>query len=426
MRSENYPFVAPAQGSAGADSVPRPTWRDWVGPGICGLLVFAGQFKRSPLLSWLPIDLTLLAAAVMLIALMMILAARGPNLRVSPWAFALIAALVPGWAMLDLANEYQIKKLLGMGITLLAACGATYLIDSPSKQRKWTHVLVAIASVYALAVLIAPADQTVAGALTLEGSNTTAAGQVAGVAFVVLFTRALLNEGGRRILLVASSLVFLAFLIASGSRGAFLATILAVVAVGLIRAKGRPGRIAILLVGAMSVYVILSRLGNAGAARIASSLFGSADATLTRDPLWKDAWNAVLSDPVRLIGVGWGNFGSVRQMGLVDQQSRQYAHNVILEIWVEGGVVALIAICAFIIASLLRLARGWRTVEGTILFGIGIFALVNASLSGDVNDNRLMWVSLTLAWVSAASSPRIRPAGVTPQPAPQSPLRQDR
>jgi O-antigen ligase len=83
---------------------------------------------------------------------------------------------------------------------------------------------------------------------------------------------------------------------------------------------------------------------------------------------------------------------------------RQYAHNVVLEAFVEGGWPAGAAVLAVVVASLVRLLHRARHdsegggVDGVavVLLGVAVSAVLNASV--DLPGNRLAWVALALAW----------------------------
>ncbi|MGX9900060.1 hypothetical protein ACW0JT_09330 [Arthrobacter sp. SA17] len=56
----------------------------------------------------------------------------------------------------------------------------------------------------------------------------------------------------------------------------------------------------------------------------------------------------------------------------------------------------------FLLASTLLMCRRSNDPVGAVLFALLLFSIVNAMVSGDINDNRLMWLLLSCAWLLPA------------------------
>lgn len=374
--------------------------RDVLVPLSCLLILFAGSFKASPFLAWIPVDLTLLAGLIVLAGVVGVFIAEGLDFRISPWFLVLLVTIIPAWVPVPIGGAYSTSKLSGMILSLLAVAGTLYLVRTARQQQVWVWVLFSMGIVLGIGLLLAPSLIPGQGGVAMIGSNTIAAARISGGASVVAFVFALSFSGARRYLALVAAIVFGSILFASGSRGPFAATVIAVLVVAFfVRTSGKFDRL--ILLGAAAVAGFVSFIiGGSGSSRIAAAVLGQSDLTETRSAVWDAAIRTIAANPFQPFGVGWGNFASVLDSNeLLDSGARQYPHNVVLEVWVEGGFVPLIAISIFIVLSLWKLSRVAGSSYGGALFATALFALGNAMVSGDVNDNRLLWMSLAIAWV---------------------------
>jgi O-antigen ligase len=99
------------------------------------------------------------------------------------------------------------------------------------------------------------------------------------------------------------------------------------------------------------------------------------------------------------LGLGIGGFAQIYNFGSVTD--RVYPHNIVLEIAVEEGwVIGLF----FVFVVLMALVQGYRcaNVEPSMrpFFAIFIYALCNSLVSGDMNDNRIVYALMCIALLS--------------------------
>lgn len=375
--------------------------RDVLAPASCLLIVFAGSFKASPLLTWIPADLTLLAGLAVVAGVAGVFFANGLDFKISPWALLLLAVVIPAWVFVPTAGEYASSKLSSMILTLLAVAGTLYLVRTRRRQQVWVWALFGMCIVLGLGLLLAPITIPGQGGVAIIGSDTIGSARISGGAFVVAFIFSLSLSGMRRYFTLIAAVACGLILLASGSRGPFVAAVVSVLVVALcVRTPGKFDRFILLGVAAIGGMGYLIIGGGSGVARIRAVVLGQSDATEARSAIWEAAVRTIAGNPFQPFGVGWGRFVSVLDSNeLLDSGARQYPHNVILEIWVEGGFVPMLAISIFIVLSLWKLSRIAGSGYGGALFGTALFALGNAMVSGDVNGNRLLWVSLAIAWV---------------------------
>jgi O-antigen ligase len=119
------------------------------------------------------------------------------------------------------------------------------------------------------------------------------------------------------------------------------------------------------------------------------------------------AWDVISRFPEMLMGLGIGGF-SVAYAGFDDYRG-DYPHNVFLEVGSELGAIGVGALAAMVLWSFVRAQSNMRRAasidEGytaNALLALLAFSLVNASISGDVNDNRFLFA--VMGTVSAYES----------------------
>jgi O-antigen ligase len=376
------------------------TLADLTAPLVVAALLYVGFFKRLESLRFLPVDLTLVCLLAVFVGVVYSCVGRREQLRLPLPAAAFVALLLPA-TLYTVTNPEAIDKRLKMVIPLLAVVGVATLVRSARRQRIWVwlHVLIGIALV---GTSVGAGDST--ERFGAAGSNTIAAGRASGVAVVVLLILILTPGGLRRWWMKLAALgatVWLAeALISTGSRGPVLACAASV----LIVAAGSPGRGRLIrAVGGVAAvgagWLLLTDATGIGATRITRSLEGRYSLTASREGLWSEALSAIPGHP---LGIGWGNFWALlRPSSRLDSGYVQYPHNFVLEIFVEAGWLAGVATVVLVVLSLQRLRQSSTEPYGAALFGIAVFFVLNALVSGDLNDNRMMWAAVAMAWVSA-------------------------
>ncbi len=374
------------------------------------LLVFAGVFKANPLLASLAVDLTLLAAGVL--AVTMLGAWLGQRLRLPA---AVVPVVMLGAAFLPAAvwaadNNYASAKLTeGFPLMFLAAAAPAFLITTSERLSAWLTLIVLVALiVVTVGALAGPAQQT--GTFALAGANTISTAQATGAGLVVVLV--LLTTGsGHRLPLLLIAAVLAVPLISTGSRGPTASAAITVVIVALSAPVGREHRVRTALLSGLALLAgayLLGRSQSAGAERIRDVIYGDdvlqQRSITARVRLWDIAVEITPGVPE---GLGWGNFfEAIGNVSFADAGYRQYAHNVILEAFVEGGWLAGVAVLMLLVLGLARLRRAATDRFVAAIYGLAIFATGNAMVSGDIPDNRLLWVSIAIAWTAPTAGGR--------------------
>jgi O-antigen ligase len=166
-----------------------------------------------------------------------------------------------------------------------------------------------------------------------------------------------------------------------GSTGSMLIALLFCAAVALqpsTRALFRWRRLAwVVALGAVCLgFYLLPVAGNPHAPSLLSEAFGSqrwAEGWPTRVAIWKTTWHIIVHNP--WLGIGFGNFTLeyVRQivpslvadphLGAYAGAFTNEAHNEYLQVWAEGGIVALGLYGAMLLAFFARAHRLYRVAQ---------------------------------------------------------------
>ncbi len=119
-----------------------------------------------------------------------------------------------------------------------------------------------------------------------------------------------------------------------------------------------------------------------------------------RQVRYHDAIDIMLSFPEGITGVGTGGF-SVYHAEFDDKRG-DYPHNIFLEIGSELGIIGFLAIIFMVCRSFqvsfhsLKTAISNRSYIGMTLFALLVYTIMNASISGDINDNRSLFTVIGL------------------------------
>ncbi|QQE75511.1 O-antigen ligase family protein [Brevibacillus composti] len=203
--------------------------------------------------------------------------------------------------------------------------------------------------------------------------------------------------------------VFLLLLVGSGSRGPLLSLLAVAVLAGPLfymkKAKQMMSFYLGLLVLGTVMAFSLSWLPPEATARIHSFLEGDlGESELSRLKAYQRSWETIGAHP---LGIGWGGFA--REINLWPGEARQYPHNIWLEIALEGGWLAAIGFFALVAACFVRLWRRLHSFEARALFALFLYVNLNAMVSGDINDNKLLFALGGMALAAAPDRKQTAP-----------------
>jgi O-antigen ligase len=199
-----------------------------------------------------------------------------------------------------------------------------------------------------------------------------------------------------------TSLLMVAGIVASGTRGSLLALLVAVVFYGLIFRKRGAG------------LLLLAAGTSAGAVALAMAFFPGVAGRIIADPrssqsvenrlrLWRFGWETFRDAPVvdKLVGLGRGSFIALTkgQSGLTPANT----HNTPLLLLTETGILGLGAFLVLVGWVSAGLIRVWGRLEPGLRVALGVYwfgglALAVQGLTNDVTEFRPLWLLLGLAY----------------------------
>ncbi|MDQ1537565.1 MAG: hypothetical protein QOE58_1958 [Actinomycetota bacterium] len=396
-----------------------PRWLNMDSVGLVSLALFAyaGQVKMNPLLSWVPVDLTLLLGLVVAVAVIVSRIRVGPTRGVLAVPLTLLAILQLGVVLSPLVGYSLTKVTTLWTFTTLAIVAPFYLIRTEAHRQLFLRTLVVLAVAVAVVTLIRPAsDSSFTNVEVFEGSNTigTARMTATGVVICLIFLLGPRLSAWKRLALALISVVLVTTALGAGSRGPFLALgfglfAALITAPAFKKIRGRALVAAVILGSAAITWE--SRSGSDGVRRVMDFIGGEQNgSSMTREFFWSKSISYIWASPG---GIGWGDFANLRGIAIyAGADGAQYAHNLILESFVEGGWVVGIAVLCYLIVSTVRASRFAVTPTATAMYALLVFALFNAMVSGDINDSRLLWMLLSCTWLLHS------PPAPPPEPAP--------
>jgi len=396
------------------------------------LFLFAGVYKADPRFAWLPVDITAFFFLVSVLAGAYIVWSRGIRIRglaaVMVWLYAALLAYALLSMLWSPSVFYAHSKMLYLATLVFwpLAGGALIIAPDPVRYRRFFLLLLLFSGWVGLESAMAFWLGTTSGALgafveALSGTYLSL-GRVIGPGFLVLvaYTLYLARATWLRLALGLISLLMLALLLVIGGRMPLIAAALAsLVLLAAVRLRlGRTPRQLLLQLGIVAAVAVILLAGWQFAPRSIREM----PATVRRIGLlflegveenrriehYQQTLLYLDNDP--FFGQGIGSWPVVTGYG----DNRAYPHNVFLELLFELGLIGLGLFLAMIFAGLLALPP-WHKLRRSpyALLALALFlnALVNASVSGDLNDNRLLFATLGLLLLGQATQPRpVQPA----------------
>ena len=311
------------------------------------------------------------------------------------------ACLLPGIAA---ANSSYSSDKIGTAFTfgLLASVAPLFLLrrEAHIGLLYWiTSAIGALAAVLALTGNIS-VDY---GRYAVLNTNTTGTGEIIGLALIWVVVLVV----ARRIHIVIALAVAAGLgiaMVGTGARGPLLSAIAAIVVATAFGsgARKRPGRRLFVLASVIAILVV----GYQSAPHYSQTrLLTVGDVSgQYRLGAYSASWQAIPTHP---LGVGWGNWADF--VGPDVAQDQLYPHDLILEVFLEGGWIAGIGLLWF----LFRVGRSaFRRSDGPIgraTLALFLFYLIENLLSGDLVDARVLFAICSVVLVREAIARARRP-----------------
>ncbi len=375
------------------------------------LLLLAGRYELGALLSGYT-DLALMLLLGCVISIMW----RTSTIRWSHAASVLIllalafivvmlASLLPTWG-----NEYGREKVFRIVLYVpVYAIAPLILLTSRRYVKQLLVYIVAVGSAFGiLSLILGVISHGLTGIQRLSppgGGPITLARMVG---FAAIASLGLWASGGRRHRQYGiASISLLMLTVVTGSRApALFAGVMILVLVGMILPK-RSMRDKALRYMALICGIVLLLLGFWKSTGISDTPFMQRFELLAQDDRGASIQAREDNIPVALklgriqpyTGLGAGSWATE----IYGRDERQYPHNIFLELFVEQGLVGVYIVSLYIVMVIgiaiyrLRHTTNHETYA-LIVVGLGLFtySILVAQTSGDLADNRYMWMFGTL------------------------------
>jgi hypothetical protein len=360
------------------------------------LFVGAGLIKLDMAAAGLPVDFTALMGAVCGVAALVDVLRRGfPETSGMRWIAILFTSFAVPLLWTDWTPYSSTKATSLFALTFTAAIIAPILFRDLPDLKILLVALAASASILALEGLVNLLMLQRYSQLFLHNSDPTTFGRHLALGSIWACSMALLSPRARvwcvLLLLLTATLVY-----AAGSRGAVFGLAGCMVWLALLAAVRRR-MVRTVLIGAVAVGIysagMLNLMPTASVSRVNDYVTGEYRVN-GREGLFADGLSAAARSP---LGGGWG---SSEAWNPEQSGGRFYFHNIFLELAVECGW-AVAVLFAVVVLRALRVAFtvSWTTAlpEHACFAGWFVFLLFAACISGDVNDNRLLFALIPIA-----------------------------
>lgn len=249
-----------------------------------------------------------------------------------------------------------------------------------------------ISSILALLSISSIYRGEISGRAAALGGGPNVFGRTMAILALVLLCYAITRKRKRIIYLISSCLA-LTLVIASGSRGVIISTVVTIPLLVILHNCTLQKKIAISI---MLLTTLVITIGVAFEVTYTRELYQyrilqktiDERYTSSRDVLATAAVEKWTSDPV--LGTGLGSFGTFAPSGLV------YPHNIILEILSECGLVGLVLLLCSITTFTTNIIRypERKDIFSCLAFFLSLFA---SQFSGDLYDSRGVFIFMVMA-----------------------------
>lgn len=325
-------------------------------------------------------------------------------LRLSvPWVLWL-AYLAYTTPFFDPFSAKKLYLIAALGFLTVLAHGMVYQ-GNPEKYVKWFYAgLLVQAGILGAVFIFDPSITYVGSDLSLYGQKRTVRPTVGGInpiwlsrTFGLAFVALLFVRRIPFWLRATLAVLCLLGMVLTGSRGPILAVLIVAAGYFLLRGGNLAGRIGLGFLGAALVGLLMVASGEAGKlqAKLDSYFSRGSQTSIYESSGRKVMFSIALEDFTRhpLVGKGLGRFGKPETVSGVTsiEESRYFAHNFLLEVLSETGLIGLILVLAVI-----RPGR-WmfdRNNSWTYFFWLN---LLFAMTSGDLINNVAVYLFAALA-----------------------------
>lgn len=304
---------------------------------------------------------------------------------------------------------YGMYKFLKFAtITSFALFAPLFIFDEPKTIRRFFVYFIFISVVMVFGSLVT--EQT-SSFRTAFGSNYLAMSRITGLACIIILTFFLISESRmtKRLFWIILLAINLFGLLSSGGRGSVVATLVVLVlsAIFLNVTRSFDNRkyldyykiyIPLVIFSSFLLITYQPTFFSNLLYRVQSVINLVDNSTSLRLDLFRTSINVILSPVYYLKGLGIGGFSSY-YIGY-DEIRGMYPHNIFLEIGAELGIIGLLSFSILIILSIIYLIKISNIFDKNyylyafVFFNLLTYMLLNSSISGDINDNRMLFTAI--------------------------------
>jgi O-antigen ligase len=386
-------------------------------PVLLALFVYLVYFKSEPFLANLPVDISVVLGALMT-GVIAVRISMGRHLR--PPAGLVIPVLVIGVALAvgllwTPTPGYGSAKVFKFFTSTVIAIAAPFVVFET--RRDLLQFLGATAGIALIAAAVTPfyTPQVLTGITAASANEGRFAfgGQIfparllTTAALILLFAPSFTSLRPRWLWPLAAVGVLIVAL-GLGSRGPTVAFAISLVTMTALSATRNPRYlVAVLMVALLGIAVFpFISLPETASQRLQQA--ASEPVVVLNDDVRSELYAeaVTITDEHPLKGIGTGGYSVFS--AVLAKQEILYPHNVFLELSSELGlVIPMFFVASLIGAFALMLRRAGVTAAlrdrqlVLLLLALLLLNLLGAQFSGDINDNRSMWLFLAIVWMVA-------------------------
>ncbi len=380
------------------------------------LFIFAGQYKTDPRFSWIPVDLTgFLFAITVLFALLIVLCDYRFQIQKKSLVLIVISFAFVSYVTTSLLWStgylYATKKAFYIATLTFWSLVAPAIVIANDRQRinRFFFVLLLFACWVAFEAFLAFQESEGVGFVTALGTNYLGISRIIslGVIIATIYFMYLSDDFIKKLFFLLMLVVFMTLLMLIGGRAPFLVTFLAILVPFIIGVRISENHLLLIKRQLISLVVILVIILG-----IICYLFLTGELTTTlrriivllnepgggrsaslRLEYYISSFELWLANP--FFGYGIGSWPILMEMGDV----RSYPHSLFFEIISELGIIGIM-IFVSLITYAIRMLGSWSVIRNDpmrlLIAMLFVSALMNALISGDIPDNRFLFVTLGL------------------------------
>lgn len=381
------------------------------------LFLFSGVYKT--VMSEFPVDPTALFLALSMVCGFWRVIRRGTidSSLVAPTLTYVGIVVLALFSLLFVAdNSYSYDKTIKMAIiTGWSFLGPSALMNYSNPKETLNRIFGAITVVGLIAgiyVISGGSANTQVGFAGVGEGSYLALGRLMGASSIVLFAYFFYKKKTKRLIVLLALILSVYTLILSGGRMPVIAFVIAAIAVLMFgiqfkRVNVLEARInkKVLAFGFVFVWIapyLYRLIDESTFYKRFLSLFELSTGQVENNRLYFFSSAKDMITESYMMGKGIGSFRDY--IGIAAE--RAYPHNIFLEFFSELGIVGITLFITLIVLGFVRYFKSKKETNfySVVIPAIFIFFFINAQTTGDINDNRYLFFTISLLNLSAVIS----------------------